>query len=438
MLGPTRFQRQVVATLVMLGLFVVPTGLVVAWAWEIRRPEHRRRVEGELGSALGMDVSIGRVRYPRPKEMWLEGVALAPPGEAVGPSALVKATGVRIVRRPEGTSIETRGLTVRPRGARDAVARLGGLLTRVRGTGAVHLIATECVVEAGAGRVRTRIRDLVGTVRPDAVRPMLSASFRLDGGGTRCEATVVRDGRDAEARTTVTLQTTDTGTVPASALDALAGVSAWLGGEARVGGELALEQVGTGDWAARLRGHLEGVDLALLLGRLTREAGMTGRARIVVEEARWGDLPGRGPGWTAGRGVLTAGPGTIGEALLRSLSGELGFGGGDRAEAVGPDREYRELGLRFAFDESGRLELAGGLGPEQRAGGVMVSSGRGAPLLTAPAGASDLTALVRALAPEALLGADRLIPARFESLVIQRYLPAPGDGAGVRRAGGPE
>ena len=64
----TRPVRQMLATLVLFGLTVVPTGLVAAYAWRINRPGHVRDVEIELGRQLGLQVTLDAVRYPKPGE----------------------------------------------------------------------------------------------------------------------------------------------------------------------------------------------------------------------------------------------------------------------------------------------------------------------------------------------------------------------------------
>ena len=72
----TRPVRQTLATLLLLGLTVVPTGLIGAFAWRINRPGHVRDVEIELGRQLGLQVTLEGVRYPKAGEVAYQGIVL--------------------------------------------------------------------------------------------------------------------------------------------------------------------------------------------------------------------------------------------------------------------------------------------------------------------------------------------------------------------------
>src|ERR1700679_721943 len=72
----TRPVRQTLATVILIGLTVVPTGLVAAFAWRINRPGHVRDVEIDLGRQLGLQVTLEGVRYPKPGEVVYQGIVL--------------------------------------------------------------------------------------------------------------------------------------------------------------------------------------------------------------------------------------------------------------------------------------------------------------------------------------------------------------------------
>ena len=72
----TRPVRQILATLVLVVLTVLPTGFIAAMAWRINRPGHVRDVEIELRRQLGMLVTLDAVHYPRPGEIEYRGIVL--------------------------------------------------------------------------------------------------------------------------------------------------------------------------------------------------------------------------------------------------------------------------------------------------------------------------------------------------------------------------
>ena len=72
----TRPIRQTVATIALLVLTVVPTGVVATIAWRINQPGHVRDVEVELGRQLGLQVTLSAVRYPKPGELIYQGITL--------------------------------------------------------------------------------------------------------------------------------------------------------------------------------------------------------------------------------------------------------------------------------------------------------------------------------------------------------------------------
>ena len=95
----TRPLRQTLATVLLFGLTVVPTGFIAAIGWRINRPGHVRDVEIELGRKLGMQVTLDEVRLPQARGSRLRGIVLRqeePRGK--GLAEIARADLVRLQR----------------------------------------------------------------------------------------------------------------------------------------------------------------------------------------------------------------------------------------------------------------------------------------------------------------------------------------------------
>jgi hypothetical protein len=296
----------------------------------------------------------------------------------------------------------------------------------------LDLTAGACRVRLGEG-LEYDLLDLAGNLKVDPAGSALTASYRpeADSAPARCELELVRRHEDSASVTSLALRTVGEATCPARLLDPFFSTDAWLGAGARLRGELALEQRGAGDWSARFTGSFQDVDLRSLVRRVSPEQTMTGRATLRLDEARWGELPGRGPGWVAARGVLEVPRGgVLPRTLVTALGAQLGFRTTSAAGTDRPEVDYAALGVAFALRPDGTIQLDGALGPGYAAGAVAVTAARFAPLLLAPEGVGSVSGLVRALVPGDLDRPETLIPARSESLAIQRFLPAPAQLAG--------
>jgi hypothetical protein len=86
---------------------------------------------------------------------------------------------------------------------------------------------------------------------------------------------------------------------------------------------------------------------------------------------------------------------------------------------------FQALGLSFGLEPSGLIRFDGALGPEQVPGVVLISGEHRMALASAPEGPSSVAGLIRALGAGQAMGPSQVIPARFESLLLQRYLPTP-------------
>lgn len=438
MLTLTRPHRQTAATLLLAAFLAAPTGYVVWWSWSLRRPEHVRAVERELGRELGLAVRIEGVRYPRPGAVEYRGLVLRDEGGSDrkgSPAELLRADRVHLQRSGGQVTIRTDGLRLASGSPRLAMVRVTTLLQRA-GTeplSPIGLTARSCELEFGGG-LRYSLRDLAGTLRPQSGGPTFTASYRVVSGAatSRCELALVRSRRGAAMTTALSFRTTEAAGVPARCLDPFFDSTELLGAQARFEGELTLEQVGAGDWGALVRGTFSDIDLAALFARLGLEHRLSGRARLTVDEARWGDRPEQGPGFIAARGQLLAtSGGTIGLGLLQALQSNLHFRLSDRLNPSRPEQEYASLGLGFALEPNGELRIEGALGADYAPGAVLVQAQRFAPLASAPDGTLTGTGLVQTLVPGRTDRPEQFIPARFESLMIQRVLPAPPRVAGA-------
>src|SRR5262249_29147684 len=156
-------------------------------------------------------------------------------------------------------------------------------------------------------------------------------------------------------------------------------------------GALTLRQEGSKDWEAEFQGHLLDIDLSDLVNRRFPSHRLSGKARLAVDSARWGERPGQGFGWVEARGELTAGPGVIGLGLIQALCTEMHFRKGPRVGRIASaglvDLDFRALAFRFAITPDGEIRITGGLGNESADGAVVVNST--APLAFAPQGASN-------------------------------------------------
>ena len=100
--------------------------------------------------------------------------------------------------------------------------------------------------------------------------------------------------------------------LPARVLNVFFDADDWLGTDAKVEGTVSLRQEGSRDWEALFQGELLDVDLARVVGRRFPRHRLTGRARVAIKQAQWGQRPTQGPGWVDVQGELSAGQGSIG------------------------------------------------------------------------------------------------------------------------------
>lgn len=433
MLALSRPGKQALATIAVVVSCIAPTAWVGWSAWSYRQPSHRRAMELELGRRTGFDVTIGDITYPRPSEIVLQRIGFTVPaargaGEA-GPPQVITAEILRFGRESGAWTLQAQGLRLRAESPRQVLALMEQAIQRTasaasRWNGDMHLIAPTCRIDLGDGIEEFRLHDLAATLRPRETGTRLTAGYRIDGGGEseRCELVMERHGEVGTTATELAFKVLEGGSVAARVLDPFFDTKDWLGPSARLQGRLALHQSRQDDWEAEFQGALLDVDLTALMSQLAPRHGLNARARLDLDTARWGNQPGRGPGWTAVKGRVECANGTISAGLLQALKSQLRFRMADRLLTDRPEIPFQALGLTFDLTPRGELRLGGGLGPDALPGAVLVQSQRFTPLASAPEGEVTVAGLIRAFGPDQ---PEAMIPAHYESLTIQRFLPTP-------------
>jgi hypothetical protein len=416
--------RQATATVVLLLLTAVPTGFVGAIAWRINRPGHVRDVEIDLGRALGLQVSLDAVDYPRPGEIDYRGIVLRqeePRGKAL--AEIARAASVRVERTGRELTLVLTDPNVRGESPVLALSQLAHLIQRSAPLPFERLsvTATSCQIDLGREDLQFTIRDLAGEFRADASRPALTLAYRIQGKGgqARCELTLERDRNSEPPRTRLVLKTAEGAPLSARVLDVFFDADDWLGNDATVEGALSLSQEGSKDWEVEFSGELAGVDMARLTGRRFPRHRLTGRAKLVFQKARWGNRQSQAPGWVEVRGSLLVGQGTIGTSLIESLAREMRFRPSSRLIERDPrkaDVEFRALGFSFAMESTGEIEIKGGLGADLPPDAVLAGATRS--LLAAPAGTASVHGLIKTLFPVAQADPGVVVPLTAESQIL--------------------
>jgi len=434
----TRPVRQGLATLAVVALTIAPTGYVGVLAWRINRPGHVRDVEIELGRQLGLQVTLQAVRYPRPTEVIYEGVVIRqdePRGRSL--TEIARADRLRIERVDRELTLQLENLHLRGESPRTALDSLGTLLQR---SGQLpfekfNLSAAACQIELGLPGLSFGLTDLAGEFQADPAVPTCRFAFRFPGenAGTRCETTLTRDRRADPPQTSLVFRTVEGVPLPARVLDCFFDSRDWLGNDAKLEGTLRLRKSGSQDWEAEFQGDLHDVNLRNLVGKRFPRHLLTGRARLALQSARWALRPSQGMGWVAVKGELSAGQGTIGMNLLAALAREMKFRLSPRLANLDPRKtevDFRAMGLSFAIEPNGEIQIAGALGAEFAPDAVL--AGATTSLLSAPLGAASVHGLIKTLFPSSHENPDVLIPLTAESQVLLS-LPVPAEAAATAR-----
>ena len=412
----TRPMRQTLATIALLAVTVVPTGVVAIIAWRINRPGHVRDVEIELGRQLGLQVTLEGVRYPKPGEVVYQGITLRQEEpRRKGLIEIGRADQARLQRADRDLIVNLENPRLSADSPRLALGQLAAVLQR---SGQipferVHVTAGSCQLDLGHESLRVSVRDVAGELVVDPLAPSLKLTYRFsgEGAGTRCELAGTRDRRTEQLETSVALTTVEGPPLPARVLNVFFDAADWLGSSAKFEGMLHLHQAGSRDWEADYRGELHDVDLAKLVGRRFPRHRLNGRARVVIKDAKWGQRPTQGWGWLEAKGELAAGQGSIGIDLIDALAREMKFRRSPRLvnlDARKTDVDFRALGLSFAIESGGEIQIGGALGAEFPPDAVI--AGATTSLLSAPQGTASVHGLIKTLFPISQASSGVMVP----------------------------
>jgi hypothetical protein len=428
----TRPMRQTVATIALVGLTVVPTGVVATIAWRINRPGHVRDVEIELGRQLGLQVTLEGVRYPKPGEVVYQGITLRQEEpRRKGLIEIGRADQARLQRADRDLIVNLENPRLSADSPKLALGQLAAVLQR---SGQipferVHVTAGSCQLDLGHESLRVSVRDVAGELVVDPLAPSLKLTYRFsgEGAGTRCELAGTRDRRTEQIETSVALTTVEGPPLPARVLNVFFDAADWLGSSAKFEGTLHLHQAGSRDWEADYRGELHDVDLAKLVGRRFPRHRLNGRARVAIKEAKWGQRPTQGWGWLEAKGELAAGQGSIGIDLIDALAREMKFRRSPRLvnlDARKTDVDFRALGLSFAIESGGEIQIGGALGAEFSPDAVI--AGATTSLLSAPEGTASVHGLIKTLFPISQASSGVMVPLTAESQLLLSLPVPPG------------
>lgn len=421
----TRPFRQAISTIVLLGLTVFPTAVVAVIAWRVNQPGHVRDVEVDLGRNLGMQVSLASVGYPGPGEVVYHGMVVRgqePRGK--GFAEIGRAASVRLNRADHELTVLLENPELHALSPALGLALLDHFIQRSISLPfqRVSLSAPRCQIELGRDDLHFTFKDVAGEFLSDASAPTFKLAYEIPDSGksSRCELILTRDRQREPFETSLSLKTVEGSPLPARMLNVFFDAEDWLGTEAKVLGTLDLRQAGSTDWKADFQGQILDLDLARLISRRFPRHRLTGRACIVFEKATWGERPrGQGPGWLEVKGELVAGQGAIGVALLEALAREMKFRPSLRKPHVDArkiDVDFRSLGLSFAIQPTGEIQITGALGSEFPPDAVI--AGTTSALLSAPEGTASVHGLIKTLFPVSLNNSGILIPLTTESRAL--------------------
>jgi hypothetical protein len=438
MFAVTRPFRRILATSLLFVLTILPTGWVATTAWRINRPGHVRDVEVELGRQLGFQVTLDEVRYPRPGEVVYQGIVVRqaePRGKSF--AEVVRAAEVRLQRADRELALVVESPRFRAESPLQGLTLLCQLIQRSAAMPfeRISVTAPSAEVDFDGNDLRYDVREVAGEYLADPGAPALKLAYRFPGAGAgaRCELLLTRDRRTEPLETSLVLKTVEASPLSARVLNVFFDAEDWLGADAKLEGSLSLRQAGAGSWEADFQGSILDVDLSKLVGRRFPRHRLTGRAQVVFQRARWGQRPGSGSGWLEVNGELLAGQGTIGLNLIEALTREMKFRPSSRLSAFDPRRaevDFRALGLSFAMQPNGEVEIQGALGAGLPPDAVI--AGATTALLSAPQGVASVRGLIKTLFPVSPADPGVLVPLTSESQVLF-YLPLPPGSDSTRR-----
>ncbi len=356
---------------------------------------------------LGLAVTIGDVRYPRPGLTLLDRVELADPETG---ARLARARLVEIDTASGATTVSPAQLEVFAGDwsewwslAQRELRRRGGANAKLR------IAAGEVTMHMPAGD--QTFTDLRCQTESSDAGSQIGFSFRMAGYEMPEPATlsVFRSRQTTPATAGLEIHT-GSAALNGGLLAAAWPPAAHLGRDARFCGSLRAVHPASG-WEGELAGQLHDVDLdELLTSQFPHK--LSGHARIDLEHVRF-----QADRIEQASGSVVAGPGLAGRSLLKAASEVLGFEPGAEIKTLGRSAPYERLALAFVIDEHG-LALRG----QCPAGaGVVLQDSEVALMLEPKRASQPVVNLVRALVPQSEVQA----PATRESSALSAILPIP-------------
>lgn len=387
---------------------LAPTVCLGGWL-AIRQGEgYREARRAEWREAVGTDLSIGKLEFPRPNVVRVSEIALRP---AFGLAAALSASTIEMVTTPSRIMLS----------AKDGQLDLSSVSELVRAISpGARGISPNQEIRAWLGQLHVRaggetivLYDVHLKVERAKEETKGTAWFRLTEGSGADGRIVVQvtekevDGttyRQAELHTLGADAPTELLGISQSATDAIpAGC--------RFSGSIWTNERPEG-WEMQIREGRLGFDLGRWVGdRFGRR--VSGTAQLTIHDAivRNGRIE-------RASGTLEAGSGEIGESLLASLCEALGFRRAGQAPAAAATLHFDQVGVKFQMDGAGVAFKGDCKGPEL--GVAILQAGR--PLLYEPDGPSGPAAqlAIALAAPGALLA-----PANAETQSLLSRLPIP-------------
>ena len=409
-----RQRRELLRALFWL-VCLLPTAAVGAWSFSLRTDRHREAVAERIGSAIGMRVTLGAVRYPLPGLTLLEGFRAYDPET----DALV-LEAARMEAEPSGDGLALAASQIEV--FADKGSRLFATLERrlkrelPDAETQVRCEFDQLTWHTAAGpQTVTHFDALLG---PTESGRHLLVNFRpADVGGKSgvdepASLRLARTSAASGAETTVELATGTT-PLPCSMFAPLVSAAAGLGADALVDGRLKLKHTPHG-WEGVLSGALRQVDFQRLVGEhSSQQLWAEGDLRVTWAELQAGRI-------YRMRGTVEAGPGQISGDLVAAGIEHLGLGDPRVVPTTQAPLLSDRLELDFTLDVEGLRIL-----PRNAARPDALLWHRDTAYWIAPQNLPQSPAnLLRALAPEREL----LVPLAAPTSGLLDILPLPQTG----------
>lgn len=415
--------RRQIALAIFFALGVLPTLAVTAWGLWWRSAWHARAEAERLGWQLGLHVTLGAVRHPRPGVVVYEGLQLREPetNQPVFRCRAIEARAMQSAGASEGPRAALHLRFAQPEINAAQWGEVWRLVDRVlscrAGLADRDLAVAAEQLTLAASPQSQRLVEVQGKLERQPAGTEAEVRFRL-GAQTESQPARLRVLRSRQMTPPTTALELDTSghPLPCPLLAIGLGGFGRLGPPAQFCGTLwaTLSREGP---SGELSGHFSPVDLDCLVSDRPPHQ-LTGTADIQLDVARFSQ--GR---LQEAAGSVRAGPGLVSRSLLEIAVQRLGLGAGPGFDDVDQILRYDRLSVAFACDEAG-LRLGGGT--SGGAAGAILAGRRGA-ILREPQPASpplSLETVVRAFHP----AADTLVPIarRSDGLLPRAPTSSPG------------